>query len=61
MEKIRLKFKVYDYRVLDCFVVVIVEVVKCLGFEIRGFIFLLIKNKCYIVLCFLYVNKDLRE
>ncbi|RVZ26253.1 30S ribosomal protein S10, partial [Helicobacter pylori] len=36
MEKIRLKLKAYDHRVLDRSVVAIVEAVKRSGSEIRG-------------------------
>ncbi len=61
MEKIRLKLKAYDHRVLDRSVVAIVEVVKRSGSEIRGPIPLPTKNKRYTVLRSPHVNKDSRE
>ncbi|EQD98592.1 30S ribosomal protein S10 [Helicobacter pylori PZ5024] len=61
MEKIRLKLKAYDHRVLDRSVVAIVEAVKRSGSEIRGPIPLPIKNKRYTVLRSPHVNKDSRE
>ncbi|WRE14564.1 30S ribosomal protein S10 [Helicobacter pylori] len=61
MEKIRLKLKAYDHRVLDRSVVAIVEAVKRSGSEIRGPIPLPTKNKRYTVLCSPHVNKDSRE
>ncbi|XNZ30921.1 30S ribosomal protein S10 [Helicobacter pylori] len=61
MEKIRLKLKAYDHRVLDRSVVAIVEVVKRSGSEIRVPIPLPTKNKRYTVLRSPHVNKDSRE
>ncbi|GAA7291180.1 30S ribosomal protein S10 [Helicobacter pylori] len=61
MEKIRLKLKAYDHRVLDRSVVAIVEAVKRSGSEIRGPIPLPTKNKHYTVLRSPHVNKDSRE
>ncbi len=61
MEKIRLKLKAYDHRVLDRSVVTIVEAVKRSGSEIRGPIPLPTKNKRYTVLRSPHVNKDSRE
>ncbi|GAA6896924.1 30S ribosomal protein S10 [Helicobacter pylori] len=61
MEKIRLKLKAYDHRVLDRSVVAIVEAVKRSGSEIRGPIPLPNKNKRYTVLRSPHVNKDSRE
>ncbi|WQW97694.1 30S ribosomal protein S10 [Helicobacter pylori] len=61
MEKIRLKLKAYDHRVLDRSVVAIVEAVKRSGSEIRGPIPLPTKNKRYAVLRSPHVNKDSRE
>ncbi len=61
MEKIRLKLKAYDHRVLDRYVVAIVEAVKRSGSEIRGPIPLPTKNKRYTVLRSPHVNKDSRE
>ncbi|WQU01215.1 30S ribosomal protein S10 [Helicobacter pylori] len=61
MEKIRLKLKAYDHRVLDRSVVAIVEAVKHSGSEIRGPIPLPTKNKRYTVLRSPHVNKDSRE
>lgn len=45
MEKIRLKLKAYDHRVLDRSVISIVEAVKRTGAEIRGPIPLPTKKK----------------
>ncbi|GAA6974502.1 30S ribosomal protein S10 [Helicobacter pylori] len=61
MEKIRLKLKAYDHRVLDRSVVAIVEAVKRSGSEVRGPIPLPTKNKRYTVLRSPHVNKDSRE
>ncbi|WP_120834261.1 30S ribosomal protein S10 [Helicobacter pylori] len=61
MEKIRLKLKAYDHRVLDRSVVAIVEAVKRSGSEIRGPIPLPTKDKRYTVLRSPHVNKDSRE
>lgn len=61
MEKIRLKLKAYDHRVLDRSVVAIVEAVKRSGSEIKGPIPLPTKNKRYTVLRSPHVNKDSRE
>ncbi len=61
MEKIRLRLKAYDHRVLDRSVVAIVEAVKRSGSEIRGPIPLPTKNKRYTVLRSPHVNKDSRE
>ncbi|GAA6933668.1 30S ribosomal protein S10 [Helicobacter pylori] len=61
MEKIRLKLKAYDHRVLDRSVVAIMEAVKRSGSEIRGPIPLPTKNKRYTVLRSPHVNKDSRE
>ncbi|MGN8424628.1 30S ribosomal protein S10 [Helicobacter pylori] len=61
MEKIRLKLKAYDHRVLDRSVVAIVEAIKRSGSEIRGPIPLPTKNKRYTVLRSPHVNKDSRE
>ncbi|GAA7555644.1 30S ribosomal protein S10 [Helicobacter pylori] len=61
MEKIRLKLKAYDHKVLDRSVVAIVEAVKRSGSEIRGPIPLPTKNKRYTVLRSPHVNKDSRE
>ncbi len=61
MEKIRLKLKAYDHRVLDRSVVAIVEAAKRSGSEIRGPIPLPTKNKRYTVLRSPHVNKDSRE
>lgn len=61
MEKIRLKLKAYDHRVLDRSVVSIVEAVKRTGAEIRGPIPLPTKKRRYTVLKSPYINKDSRE
>lgn len=61
MEKIRLKLKAYDHRVLDRSVVSIVEAVKRTGAEIRGPIPLPTKKRRYTVLKSPHINKDSRE
>lgn len=61
MEKIRLKLKAYDHRVLDRSVTSIVEAVKRTGSEIRGPIPLPTKIRRYTVLKSPHVNKDSRE
>lgn len=61
MEKIRLKLKAYDHRVLDRSVEAIVDSVKRTGAEIRGPIPLPTKVKKYTVLKSPHVNKDSRE
>ncbi|HIP46948.1 MAG TPA: 30S ribosomal protein S10 [Campylobacterales bacterium] len=61
MEKIRLKLKAYDHRVLDRSVTAIVDAVKRTGAEIRGPIPMPTKIKKYTVLKSPHVNKDARE
>ncbi|RUM61375.1 MAG: 30S ribosomal protein S10 [Sulfurimonas sp.] len=61
MEKIRLKLRAYDHRVLDRSVASIVEAVKRTGAEIRGPIPLPTKIRKYTVLKSVHVNKDSRE
>ena len=61
MEKIRLKLKAYDHRVLDRSVAAIIEAVKRTGAEIIGPIPLPTKIKRYTVLKSPHVNKDSRE
>ncbi len=61
MEKIRLKLKAYDHRVLDRSVAAIVDAVKRTGAEIRGPIPLPTKIKKYTVLRSPHINKDSRE
>lgn len=61
MEKIRLKLKAYDHRVLDRSVAAIVDAVKRTGAEIRGPIPMPTKIKKYTVLRSPHINKDSRE
>ncbi len=61
MERIRLKLKAYDHRVLDRSVASIVEAVKRTGASIRGPIPLPTKIRKYTVLKSPHVNKDSRE
>jgi small subunit ribosomal protein S10 len=61
MEKIRLKLKAYDHRVLDKSVASIVDAVKRTGAEIRGPIPFPTKKRRYTVLRSPHVNKDSRE
>ncbi len=61
MEKIRLKLKAYDHRVLDRSVAAIVEAVKRTGAQIKGPVPMPTKIKRYTVLKSPHVNKDSRE
>jgi small subunit ribosomal protein S10 len=61
MEKIRLKLKAYDHRVLDRSVGAIVDAVKRTGAEIRGPIPMPTKIRKYTVLKSPHVNKKSRE
>jgi len=61
MEKIRLKLKAYDHRVLDRSVASIVEAVRRTGAELIGPIPMPTKVKKYTVLKSPHVNKDSRE
>ena len=61
MEKIRLKLKAYDHRVLDRSVAAIVEAVKRTGAEIVGPIPMPTKIKRYTVLRSPHVNKTSRD
>ena len=61
MERIRLKLKAYDHRVLDRTVAAIVEAVKRTGADIRGQIPMPTKIKRYTVLKSPHINKDSRE
>jgi len=61
MEKIRIKLKAYDYRVLDSSVVAITDAIKRSGAGLVGPIPLPTKVKKYTVLRSPHVNKDSRE
>lgn len=61
MEKIRLKLKAYDHRVIDKSVELIVDNVKRSGAIVKGPIPLPTKFKKYTVLKSPHVNKDSRE
>jgi len=61
MEKIRLKLRAYDHRVLDRSVSSIVDAVKRSGAQIRGPIPMPTKIRKYTVLKSPHVNKDARE
>ena len=61
MEKIRLKLKAYDHRVLDRSVASIVEAAKRTGAELRGPIPLPTKIRRYTVIRGPHVNKSSRE
>jgi small subunit ribosomal protein S10 len=61
MEKIRLKLKAYDHRVLDRSVSSIIDAAKRTGAEIKGPIPMPTKKKRYTVLKGPHVNKDARE
>ena len=61
MERIRLKLRAYEHRVLDRSVASIVEAVKRTGAELIGPIPLPTKRRKYTVLKSPHVNKDSRE
>jgi small subunit ribosomal protein S10 len=61
MEKIRLKLKAYDHRVLDRSVSAIVDAIRRTGAELRGPIPMPTKIKRYTVLRSPHINKDSRE
>jgi small subunit ribosomal protein S10 len=61
MEKIRLKLKAYDHRVLDRSVASIVEAVKRTGAELVGPIPMPTKFRRYTVIKSPHVNKSSRE
>jgi len=61
MEKIRLKLKAYDHRVLDRSVASIIEAVKRTGAELIGPIPMPTKIRRYTVIKSPHVNKDSRE
>jgi len=61
MERIRLKLKAYDHRVLDRSVASIIDAVKRTGAEIRGPIPMPTNIKRYTVLRSPHVNKDSRD
>lgn len=61
MERIRLKLKAYDHRVLDRSVAAIIDAVKRTGAAVRGPIPLPTNFKRYTVLRSPHVNKDSRE
>ena len=61
MERIRLKLKAYDHRVLDRTVAAIVEAVKRTGADVRDPVPMPTKIKRYTVLKSPHINKDSRE
>jgi len=61
MEKLRLKLKAYDHRVLDRSVASIIEAVKRTGADIVGPIPMPTKYRRYTVIKSPHVNKDSRE
>jgi small subunit ribosomal protein S10 len=61
MEKLRLKLKAYDHRVLDRSVASIMEAVKRTGAELVGPIPMPTKYRRYTVIKSPHVNKDSRE
>jgi small subunit ribosomal protein S10 len=61
MEKVRLKLRAYDHRVLDISVAAIIEAVKRTGAQLKGPIPLPTKKRKYTVLKSPHVNKDSRE
>jgi small subunit ribosomal protein S10 len=61
MEKVRLKLRAYDHRVLDRSVAAIIEAVKRTGAQLKGPIPMPTKKRKYTVLKSPHVNKDSRE
>lgn len=61
MEKLRLKLRAYDHRVLDKSVASIIEAVKRTGSELVGPIPLPTNIRKYTVLRSPHINKDSRE
>ncbi|HIP12755.1 MAG TPA: 30S ribosomal protein S10 [Arcobacter sp.] len=61
MEKIRLKLKAYDHRVLDRSVASIIEAIKRTGAELIGPIPMPTKFRRYTVIKSPHVNKSSRE
>jgi len=61
MEKIRIKLKAYDHRVLDKTVGIIIDAIKRTGAEVKGPIPLPTKIRRYTVLRSPHINKDSRE
>jgi small subunit ribosomal protein S10 len=61
MEKIRIKLKAYDHRVLDNSVLAITDAIKRSGAELIGPVPLPTKKKRYTVLRSPHVNKTSRE
>ncbi|MWV60925.1 30S ribosomal protein S10 [Helicobacter saguini] len=61
MQRIRLKLKAYDHRVLDRSIVAIVNAAKRTGSEIIGPVPLPTKKRRYTVLRSPHINKDSRE
>lgn len=61
MQKIRLKLRAYDHRVLDRSIAAIVAAVKRTGSEIIGPVPLPTKKRRYTVLRSPHINKDSRE
>ncbi len=61
MEKIRIKLKAYDHRVLDNSVLAITDAIKRSGAELIGPVPLPTKKKRYTVLRSPHVNKDSGE
>jgi len=60
-EKIRIKLKAYDHRVLDRTVAIITDAIKKTGAEVKGPIPLPTKIRRYTVLRSPHINKDSRE
>ncbi len=61
MEKIRLRLKAYDHRVLDRSIASIVDAVKRTGAQLVGPIPMPTKRRKYTVIKSPHVNKDSRE
>lgn len=61
MEKIRIKLKAYDHKVLDRAVISIVDTAKRTGSQIKGPLPLPTRKRRYTVLRSPHVNKDSRE
>jgi small subunit ribosomal protein S10 len=60
-ERIRIKLKAYDHRLIDQAALEIVKTVKQTGADLRGPIPLKTKHKKFTILISPHVNKDARE
>mgnify|MGYP000489231265 CR=1 FL=1 len=60
-QKIRIKLKAYDYRILDTSITEIVETARRTGAQVRGPIPLPTRKERFTILISPHVNKDARD